>query len=559
MDSSLPINSVRGWWQPDVRSPESGDHALRDAIHHVARPVYLVQSGGAPAAATDGRVILGDSALPASEGSYPLLAYAPSLHPDQFGDPLFKQAHQLKYPYIAGAMANGITSVRMVVEAARGGMMGFFGAAGLRPDEIEKALDQIQNDIGDLPFGINLIHSPNDPELETELVRLYIRRGIRRISASAYMDLTLPLVYYRVRGIHCDPQGHIVCPNQVIAKVSRIEVARKFFLPPPEKLLAELVSRKMITEAEASLARSVPMADDVTAEADSGGHTDNRPAISLLPTMISLRDELVSGYRFRRIPGVGLGGGISTPYSAAAALAMGAAYLVTGSVNHSCVEAGTSDTVRRMLAEARQADVTMAPSADMFELGAKVQVLKRGTMFSLRANRLYELYNRYDCYEDIPEKQRAVLERDIFRCSFEHEWRQTRAFFSQRDPGQIDRAEHDPRHKMALVFRSYLGRSSRWAQQGDPTRKIDYQIWCGPALGAFNEWVKGTWLENPENRKVVTVALNLLWGASVATRIHWLSAQGVVLPHDVKTISPLALSQLRHLLDQQLQDKTVDN
>jgi NAD(P)H-dependent flavin oxidoreductase YrpB (nitropropane dioxygenase family) len=41
------------------------------------------------------------------------------------------------------------------------------------------------------------------------------------------------------------------------------------------------------------------------------------------------------------------------------------------------VEAGTSDTVRQMLAEAEQADVAMAPSADMFELGVKVQVLKR--------------------------------------------------------------------------------------------------------------------------------------------------------------------------------------
>ena len=33
------------------------------------------------------------------------------------------------------------------------------------------------------------------------------------------------------------------------------------------------------------------MARDLTAEADSGGHTDNRPALALLPTMIALKNE----------------------------------------------------------------------------------------------------------------------------------------------------------------------------------------------------------------------------------------------------------------------------
>lgn len=63
--------------------------------------------------------------------------------------------------------------------------------------------------------------------------------------------------------------------------------------------------------------------------------------------------------------------------------------------------------------------------------------------------------------------------------------------------------------KMALVFRWYLGSSSRWAVQGDPNRKFDMQIWCGQSMGAFNLWVKGTPLEKAENRHVGEVA-NLL-------------------------------------------------
>ncbi|MCD6184221.1 MAG: 2-nitropropane dioxygenase, partial [Deltaproteobacteria bacterium] len=75
-------------------------------------------------------------------------------------------------------------------------------------------------------------------------------------------------------------------------------------------------------------------------------------------------------------------------------------------------------------------------------------------------------------------------------------------------------------------------------------RKIDFQIWCGPAMGAFNEWVHGSFLEKPENRKIVTVALNLLLGASVVTRTNWLKSQGVSLPPGAGRFTPVELSQI---------------
>jgi PfaD family protein len=265
--------------------------------------------------------------------------------------------------------------------------------------------------------------------------------------------------------------------------------------------------------------------------------------------MLALRDDISSRNGYKIPVRVGLAGGIATPHSTAAAFSMGAAYVLTGSVNQSCVEAGTSDTVREMLAEADQADVTMAPAADMFEMGVKVQVLKRGTMFPLRAGKLYELFNRYNRYEDIPSDQRAILERDFFRCSFEDEWEQTKDFFTRRDPRQIVLAEHKPKHKMALVFRSYLGRSSNWANAGDHTRKIDYQIWCGPAIGAFNHWVKGSFLEKWPNRKTVTVAMNLMLGAAFTTRVNWLRQQGISLPAGVERYYPLQLPEILQLLE----------
>jgi PfaD family protein len=303
-----------------------------------------------------------------------------------------------------------------------------------------------------------------------------------------------------------------------------------------------------ITQAQAHLASRIPLAQDVTAEADSAGHTDNRPLVALLPTMLSLRQRLQQKYGFAQSLRVGAAGGLSTPSSLAATFAMGAAYVATGSVNQACVESGSSDIVRRLLAQAEQADTAMAPAADMFEMGVKVQVLKRGTMFPMRAAKLYELYRAHPSLEALPTTERSVLEKQYFRTTLEGAWESTRDFFLKRDSREIERAERDPKHKMALVFRSYLGLSSRWANTGEPSRVVDYQVWCGPAMGAFNEWVKGTFLEKPENRRAPLIALNLLYGAAVQLRALNLRTQGVPWPTGVPVWTPQAPEELAKLL-----------
>lgn len=481
---------------------------------------------------------------------FPCLGWAGALHPETFGSAAFRRAHGVKYAYVAGAMANGIASERLVIAMGSAGMLAFFGAAGLAPARIARAIDEIQAALDPIgaPYGFNLIHSPAEPMLEAETVELYLRRGVRRISAAAFLDLTLPLVRYRVAGVHRSADGRVVAPNKIVATVSRVEVASKLFAPPPEDMLRELVARGLATPAEAELAREIPMCGDLTAESDSGGHTDNRPAITLYPTMAALRDTMQARYGFAEPLRVGLAGGIATPAGLAAAFSMGAAYVVTGTINQSCVESGTSDAVRKLLAEAGQADVIMAPAADMFEMGVKVQVLKWGTMFPVRARKLYDWYRAYDSVEALPAAVRASLEREFLKCSIDEAWASTCAFFEGRDPSQIERANRDPKHKLALLFRSYLGRSSEWATKGDPTRKSDYQVWCGPAMGAFNEWVKGSFLEPPARREVVVLALNLLAGAAVLSRATVLRNQGVALPATAETFRPMERAELDQML-----------
>ena len=69
--------------------------------------------------------------------------------------------------------------------------------------------------------------------------------------------------------------------------------------------------------------------------------------------------------------------GIGTPEAAAAAFLLGAEFIGTGSINQCTVEAGTSDSVKDLLQEANVQDTSYAPAGDMFEAGARVQVLKK--------------------------------------------------------------------------------------------------------------------------------------------------------------------------------------
>jgi PfaD family protein len=460
-----------------------------------------------------------------------VLASAPAITVDRFGAASFRDAHGVRAAYVAGAMAGGIGSTRLVTAMGQAGLLGGFGAGGLGLDVVDRSIRAIQQALGAREnYKANLLHAPLRPELEDELADLYLARGVRRISASGYMTLTPAVVVYRTRGLVETPDGRVDARNHVFAKVSRTEVAEQFMRPAPSALLARLVAAGRITEGEARLAERVPVAEDVTAEGDSGGHTDRRPALPLLSAIMALRDRIAVEERYDRPIRVGCAGGIGTPSMVLAAFVAGADYIVTGSINQSCVEAATSDLVKSMLASIDVAGVEMAPAADMFELGVKVQVLKRGSLFASRADRLHRLYASYDSLDAIPPEEIARLETQIFRRPLGEVWTETVEYLERNAPRALDEARTSPKKKMALTFRWYLGMASRWAVAGDAGRKVDFQVWCGPAMGAFNEWARSTALERPQNRRVAEVAARLLDGAAALFRARILALQGVEVP-----------------------------
>jgi trans-AT polyketide synthase/acyltransferase/oxidoreductase domain-containing protein len=427
------------------------------------------------------------------------------------GSAQFKGAYGIRYAYLAGAMYKGIASKELVVAMAKAGLMGYLGTGGLRLDRIEADIRSIQSELpADGRYGMNLLSDLSQPELEQRTVELFLTCGVRFVEAAAYMQMSPSLVRYRSKGLKRRPDGGIEAPHRVLAKVSRPEVATAFMQPAPEPIVRQLVQAGHLNAEEADLSRLIPIASDVCVEADSGGHTDRGVAQVLMPVMLSLRDETMAQHRYGETIHVGAAGGIGTPEAAAAAFVMGADFILTGSINQCTVEAGTSIAVKDMLETAGPQDTAYAPAGDMFELGAKVQVFKKGIFFPARANKLYELYLRHNSIDEIDLKMRRQIEAKYFRRSFEDVWRETRSYYLDAGRNKPEELERSPKLKMALIFRWYFVHTNRLAMNGDEQQKLDYQIHCGPALGAFNRWVKGTELESWRNRHVADIAERLL-------------------------------------------------
>ena len=533
---ALLAGSHRG----DVASTALLDRSeVREALAEIRTPVAVVRSARGP------RAVLLDAAgrLTPEIVRQGLLAVLVPIYPEWLGDRGFTATHGVRFPYVIGEMARGIATAQMTVEGVRTGVMAFFGSAGLDLSEIEAGVREIQAALGRETggWGANLIHNLHDEALELATVDLIHRLGVRCVSASAFMRLAPAVVLYAAKGLRRAADGCIVRAGRVVAKVSREEVARQFLSPAPEAMLRALVAQGRITVEEAELASRIPVAEDVTAEADSGGHTDNRPLTVLLPRLIALRDAIATANDYAVLPRVGAAGGLGTPAAVAAAYAAGAAYVLTGSINQSAVESGLSTDARNLLAQAESTDVAMAPAADMFEMGVKVQVLKRGTMFAQRGQRLAEFYRRYNSFEEAPTHEVKYLEKTILGRNVEAIWADTESHFSKNDPQQLVRARMDAKHQMALVFRWYLFMGAQWARQGHTARRADYQIWCGPAMGAFNDWVRGSFLEQVGARTVRQIALNLLEGAATVTRAGQLRAAGVVTPASAFDFRPRPL------------------
>lgn len=431
-----------------------------------------------------------------------------SLLAELYGEHFIKE-YNINYPYICGGMYRGISSVDMVVRAAKAGMLGFFGTGGLKYEDVELAINNIKGQVT-TGYGMSFMPNHSDEGYNKKMIDLFLDSGIHNIEASGFINIVPSIVKYRLKGLKDLGNGKIVSENKIIAKLSRPEIAIDFLKPAPSDIVKKLREDGEITEEEELLSQNIPLADDICVEADSGGHTDMGNAFVLLPTIIRLSEEIFRQYHYSKKVRIGLGGGIGTPEAVASAFLLGAKFIVIGSINQCTIEAGTSDLSKDLLNAINIQDTEYTPAGDMFELGAKVQVLKKGVFFPARANKLYEVYKFYDCIEDIDTKISQQIQRYYFGRSFNEVYQEIKEHYSRKNIKELYNIESSPKHKMAVIFKEYFRLSTKAALIGDATNKVNFQIMCGPSLGAFNQWAKNTELKDWRNRHIDEIGVRLI-------------------------------------------------
>ena len=132
---------------------------------------------------------------------------------ENLGSASFRRDYGVRLAYVAGAMYKGIASKELVVRMGKAGLIGFLGTGGLRLGVLEAAIRFIQAELAPngAAYGFNLLHHPYDPRLEAETVDLFLRHDVRNVEAAAYLEITEPLVYFRLKERTAHPP---VCPQR---------------------------------------------------------------------------------------------------------------------------------------------------------------------------------------------------------------------------------------------------------------------------------------------------------------------------------------------------------
>ena len=95
----------------------------------------------------------------------------PLVDAERLGDAQFRKDYNVRLAYVAGAMVKGIASPELVIRMGRAELLSFLGAGGLGLERIEDGIRRIQAALPTgTPWGMNLLHNVNHPELEERTV-----------------------------------------------------------------------------------------------------------------------------------------------------------------------------------------------------------------------------------------------------------------------------------------------------------------------------------------------------------------------------------------------------
>lgn len=432
------------------------------------------------------------------------------------GDPAFREDHGVSHAYVGGSMMHGVASAAMVIALGKAGFLGFYGADGVDRATALADIAAIRSALGQASFGVGITADWTDPDHDLRRVEAYLAAGVRLIEVSGFLLPSPALVRFRLKGAHRSATGQAVAKNRILARVGRPAAATAFLEPSPAPIVSRLLQDGLITREEAEAAPHLPLADDICAQADGGGPTDGANLLSLLPALLVLRDRQHTASPGLPRVRIGAAGALGTPHAVAGAFMMGADFVLLSSIHQCTLEAGTSALVKDMLQAIEVGDTDHAPSGPLFEQGGQVQVLRKGVFFPARARKLYSVWQHHASLESIDAQTRDQIEEKFLGMSFDVAWQAAckdaeRSSSASIVAAELARTERDPKARMATVFRHYFTLGMRSALAGDAARRVNFEVPCGPGLGALNGWISNLpWQQRP----VAEIARRIMDGAA---------------------------------------------
>lgn len=408
----------------------------------------------------------------------------------------FREEYNVNYAYVVSGLKRGITGVEVAKKLYKNKILGFVGIDCLDKEEVKKIIEHAKTEIPPEYLGVHFSNDLYDSDRAEKIINYLIEQNICNIEVSDFVKPSKELIKYRLKGIRVASNGKITFSNKILVHASTIKCAKAFMNPISDKLLKEMVLAGDITEEIAALAVTVPICDDICIDDEWHG----MEAIGKLRDIGNI-NTYVKNIRF------GIGGRIGGPASVALAFFCGADFVVTTAINQCTIEANTSEYVKELLQDATENDFAYAPTDELFEFGLRTSVLKKGSLYHIRATKIYEIYCQYNGIEDIPLDIRNTIFMKYYKTSLEEVFAN---ITKQMNEEEVRRLEGRPKEKMGLIFKWLLVKSFKDACVGNIENKANYLVLASREMADLNRFFENTEHFAWGNRSVVDIAVGLM-------------------------------------------------
>jgi NAD(P)H-dependent flavin oxidoreductase YrpB (nitropropane dioxygenase family) len=256
----------------------------------------------------------------------------------------------------------------VVAAVSKAGGLGVLGAVTYTPEQLEVELRWIEDQVGDRPYGVDVLIPASieglervDPKtLEDIDVESILPEAHRRFVDALLDRYGVPPLPEEANGRRRTGLGGLALPTTLaeVAFEHPIKLIASALGPPPASLVEEAHRRGVLVAAlvgtvEHALRQQAAGVDIIVAQGtEAGGHTGEIGTMVLVPEVVDAVAPLP----------VLAAGGIATGRQMAAAMALGAQGVWTGSVWLTTEEAETHPVVKEKLLRASSRDTVRSRS-----------------------------------------------------------------------------------------------------------------------------------------------------------------------------------------------------